>query len=210
MPLTETTTDPGSMDRPPLSRDERANRFDVLSRLADDLAHEIKNPLNAMVVNLELMRRWVENGKTDAAIERAAVIEHEIRRVHLLAEQLLQLLRPGRGAQGPEAVDAIIDSLSAAVQVQAKAARVEFVVQAESSLYAHVDADRFRFALLELLTAAIDAEAESGGAVTLFARRVGAEIYVEVNCSRARLEGESTLVLPQARFGTNETTGSQL
>lgn len=241
MPLTETKQPgPGAQDRPPLSESERANRYDVLSRLADDLAHEIKNPLNAMVVNLELMRRWVENGKTQPAIERAGVIEHEIRRVHLLADQLLQLQRLARAQDGPLAVDAIIESFGAAVQVVAKAARVGFDVETDTSLYAKVASEPFKFALLNLLIAAIDAEAEAGGQVALTARRAGGEVYVEVKCSKARIarDGEparvvellmkaaggalesiepggaagccATLVLPQARFGTTETTGSQL
>jgi signal transduction histidine kinase len=33
-----------------------AERFALVRRIADDLAHELKNPLNAMVINLEVLR----------------------------------------------------------------------------------------------------------------------------------------------------------
>src|SRR5688500_20395618 len=85
--------------------DGRANRYDVVSRLADDLAHEIKNPLNAIVVNLEVLRRKLAAGAADAALERANVVDEEIARVHTLVDQLLQLVRPPRGASGPVALD---------------------------------------------------------------------------------------------------------
>jgi branched-chain amino acid aminotransferase len=48
----------------------RANRFALVSRLADDLAHEIKNPLNAIVINLEVLRTRVARADADGALTR--------------------------------------------------------------------------------------------------------------------------------------------
>ncbi|HEX6559922.1 MAG TPA: HAMP domain-containing sensor histidine kinase [Longimicrobiales bacterium] len=174
----------------PQPADVLANRYNVLSRLADDLAHEIKNPLNAIVVNLEVLRRRVDNGSQQAALERADVIEHEVRRVHGLVDQLLQMLRPARAEAGPVAVDGILDGLLGAVELQAKAARVELAWQAESSLYAQVRVEPFKFALLNALTYAIDAEAQAGGKVDLQARRAADEIYVIINGSAGKLSAE--------------------
>lgn len=165
----------------------RANRYDVLSRLADDLAHEIKNPLNAIVVNLEVLRKRVSTGTTDAALERTDVIEQEIRRVHALVDQLLQLLRPARGEVGPLAIDGIIDSLMPPLEIQAKAARVTLAFQLQPSLYAQIRSEPFKFALLNLVTRAIDAEAEAGGGVAIEAKRAADEIYIIVVCSKAVL-----------------------
>ena len=165
----------------------RANRYDVLSRLADDLAHEIKNPLNAIVVNLEVLRRRVATGSSDAALERASVIEQEIRRVHSLVDQLLQLLRPARAEAGPLAVDGILDSLRSALEIQAKAVRVELTARWESSLYAQIRGEPFKFALLNLVARAIDAESAAGGGVQIEAKRAADEIYVIVTCSQAVL-----------------------
>ncbi|MGQ0560655.1 MAG: histidine kinase dimerization/phospho-acceptor domain-containing protein [Gemmatimonadota bacterium] len=170
--------------------DVRANRYDVLSRLADDLAHEIKNPLNAIVVNLEVLKRRVAAGSADAALERAAVIEHEIRRVHGLIDQVLQLLRPSKPEPAQEAVDGIIDSLASALLIQAKAAHVALQIETEGSLYAQLRPDSFKFALLNLVSRAIDAEAKAGGDVTIEAKRAGQQITVIVSCSRATLGRE--------------------
>lgn len=171
----------------PAPAELRANRYDVVSRLADDLAHEIKNPLNAIIVNLEVLRRRVENGAQEGAIERADVIEQEIRRVHGLVDQLLQLLRPDRGEVGPIAVDGVIAGLLNAVQVQAKAARVDFESRGETSLYAQVRIEPLKFALLNGLTYAIDAAAAEHGKVTLETRRASEEIYIVITCSEGAL-----------------------
>jgi len=165
----------------------RANRYDVLSRLADDLAHEIKNPFNAIVVNLEVARRRIVAGSVDGALERADIVEQEVRRVHSLVDELLQLLRPTRSETGPVAVDGIIESLASALHLQARAARVTLEYKSESSLYAQIRPDALKFALLNLLSCAIDAEAEAGGTISVTTRRAAEGVYAIVMCSRAVL-----------------------
>lgn len=194
---------------PQLAPDVRANRYDVVSRLADDLAHEIKNPLNAIVVNLEVLRRRVENGSTDAALERANVIEGEIRRVHGLVEQLLQLLRPTKGEAGPIAVDGILEALAGAIQLQAKAARVTFNFTSESSLYAMIRPEALKFALLNLISHAIDAIAANGaGEVSLRVERGEREIKLTLDCTGAVLNKDDE----QIRFCADlmESAGGKL
>lgn len=167
--------------------DVRANRYDVVSRLADDLAHEIKNPLNAIVVNLEVLRRRVVTGSPEAALERVDVVEHEVRRVHALVDQVLQLLRPAKRDTAPLAIDGILESLESALQIQARAAHVDLEVVSDGSLYAQIRGEPFKFALLNLITMAIDAESGAGGRVRIEARRVEDEVRVVVGCSKAIL-----------------------
>jgi signal transduction histidine kinase len=184
MPLTETVdSQPGGRDEPTISLAIRANRYDIVSRLADDVAHEIKNPLNAIVVNLEVLRRRAGSGETASALERADVIDQEIRRVHGLVEQLLQLLRPAKQERSLVAVDGILDSLAPAIEIQAKAALVGVEIEAESDLYARVKAEPLRFALLNLIGDAVDTEARTRGRVSIRARRAADEIYVLVTCA---------------------------
>jgi signal transduction histidine kinase len=198
-----------------LAPDVRANRYDVLSRLADDLAHEIKNPLNAIVVNLEVMRRRIENGSTDAALERANVIEGEIRRVHGLVDQLLQLLRPSKGEAGPVAVDGVLDALAGAIQLQAKASRVDFSFASESSLYADIRPEALKFALLNLVSYAIDALADQDkGSVALRVTRGEQAIELTVECNAAVLNRSDDSLrlcsdLMAAAGGTMQYAGPQ-
>jgi CheY-like chemotaxis protein len=73
----------------------RANKLDLLERLADDLAHEIKNPLHSMVINLEVLKRRlnrVKNGEVDDVLRYAGVLGEELDRVHRRIELLLRLL----------------------------------------------------------------------------------------------------------------------
>jgi signal transduction histidine kinase len=113
----------------------RALRFELVSRLADDIAHEIKNPLNSIVINLEVLRVRIGRQDTDAALERAGVIEHEARRLHALVDRLLQLLRPERDPATSLALDQLFDELLPLVEARVRMARNEFRQDCTATFY---------------------------------------------------------------------------
>ncbi|HEX6308178.1 MAG TPA: HAMP domain-containing sensor histidine kinase [Longimicrobiales bacterium] len=145
----------------------RANRFDLVSRLADDLAHEIKNPLNAIVINLEVLRVRVRRGDAEAALERAAVIEQETRRLHVMIDRLLQLLRPERDESGPIALDQAFDELLPLIDARARLARNTVSAGCADPVFVATPRDVFRFAMLNILSAVHERLGESGGTLTL-------------------------------------------
>lgn len=110
----------------PTSRELQAGRFELLSRLADDLAHEIKNPLHAMVINLEVLKRRVAAGQVESALERAAVLEQELRRVNDLVHRLLLLIRPSREGVQLLDIDEVIGEIVPLLELQARVACVPF------------------------------------------------------------------------------------
>src|SRR5688500_16964504 len=80
----------------------RANKLALVERLADDLAHEIKNPLHSMVINLEVLRRRIARlSDTDQGdlLRYAGVLGGELDRVTRRIDLLLRLVRPERGGE---------------------------------------------------------------------------------------------------------------
>ena len=139
-----------------------ANRFGVVSRLADDLAHEIKNPLHAIVINLEVLRRKVEKQDSAAALQRAEVVEQEVHRVHELVESLLRLLRPRRDVAGPFSIAEAVNGVLPLAALRARLAGVDFeqcAIPVEG--YTDVAPDAMRFATLALTEAALSSAREA-------------------------------------------------
>ena len=105
----------------------RANKLDILERLADDLAHEIKNPLHSMVINLEVLKRRVarwgpeQQGEAERYI---GVLGAELDRVTRRIELLLRLSRPARKAE-PVTLDELIHELMELIQLEARRQEVE-------------------------------------------------------------------------------------
>jgi signal transduction histidine kinase len=145
----------------------RANRFDLVSSIADDLAHEIKNPLNSIIVNLEVLKIRLARADTASAMDRAAVIEEEVRRLHQLVDRVLLLLRPEREETSELALDSALDELLPLLEAQTRLARNEFRYHGSASVMVAVRRDILKFALLNLILAIHARLGEGGGALDL-------------------------------------------
>lgn len=146
--------------RPAAAEAELATLLRLISR---DVAHELRGPVQSIVVNLEVLRRKSEAGDKETVTARADVIEQEIRRMHALTEAFVALLR----APGSEPVIVSADSMLAAIsplfEVIAKAARirVERPDPAATALL-RIRSDPASLALLRAFIAARDAAGEGG------------------------------------------------
>jgi signal transduction histidine kinase len=158
----------------------RANRYELVSRLADDLAHEIKNPLNAIVINLEVLRARIRKGASNAALDRADVIEGEVRRLHQLVDRMLQLLRPDRDEASTLALDHVLDELLPLVEAQTRLARNEFVANCHAAVFVPVRRDVLKFALLNIFTAVHDRLGEGGGTLSLECEAGEADVRLHI------------------------------
>lgn len=142
-----------------------------IGHLASGLAHEIKNPLNALSLGLDVLRRRHRPADEAAAAEQAARIEAlrgEIGRLTTLINNFLSYGRPltltlSRVDAG-EVVRATVDDLAET----AERSRVTVVYAAEPGL-PPVDADGslLKSAVWNLVQNAIQAMERTGGTVTV-------------------------------------------
>ena len=83
-----------------LKKTAEAESLAVMGRLTAGLAHEVRNPLNAAKLQLDVLRRnaaAVEDGSTRRKIERRTnLVQDELRRLSLLLDDFLNLARARR------------------------------------------------------------------------------------------------------------------
>lgn len=200
------------------THDLDASRFGVLSRLADDLAHEIKNPLHAIVINLEVLRKRVERGDSASALQRAEVVEHELHRVHELIEALLKLLRPRKEGAGPHSVAEAMGGVLQLVAVRAKLAGVEYQEDAlPVDAYTMVTPDAIRFATLAISEEAIETARAGRGVLAVRTSLSSDALLVTVTANAAQvgvttpygaLELANELLAPQGAGVETNADGS--
>jgi signal transduction histidine kinase len=108
----------------------RANKLELLERLADALAHEIKNPLHSMVINLEVLKRRLARTPDEGGdvLRYATVLGEELERVSQRIELLLRLSRPERGEPEETTLTELLDEVMELVNLEARhrEARVEY------------------------------------------------------------------------------------
>ena len=137
----------------------RADKMASIGRLASGIAHEIGNPLGAILGYAELGRRSVEG-----EAEWLSGISHEAGRIDAIVRGLLDYGRPKTSATRGVNVNEVIEQAVELMRVQGRLKDVE-VLSDLSSGGVEVTADPFQLeqVLVNLLLNAIDAVEEKPG-----------------------------------------------
>lgn len=136
---------------------QKVNRLGLIERLADDIAHEIKNPLHSMVINLEVLRRRLgraPEGESRDPLRYLGVLEEELQRLTERTDLLLRLARPAREAERVTLTE-LVEELSDLIHFEAALHRV----QVETDLRpvpGHVSHRVAKQLLLNLVFTAVD------------------------------------------------------
>lgn len=143
---------------------QRAARHRLIARIAGDIGHELKNPIHASVINLELVRKRVTDGNKDDALARLEVVSDQVRRLHGVVEGLLRLLRYGAQPNGAQELDRMVEFVLPLLRAQANSAGVALEwVPAGDGVRSRASAEALGHALVGLVAVAV-AVARRGGA----------------------------------------------
>jgi two-component system sensor histidine kinase HydH len=151
-----------------------------MGNMAAAVAHEIRNPLNA--VSMGLQRLGAEFQPADAEEYRRllGVVQGEVGRLNTIVEEFLSLARPVSLALGSVKPDEVLRELGVLLEPEATKRGVRVVVEAPAGLAA-VRADRARLTqvLLNLGLNAVEAM-PAGGTLTLAAEPAGERLALMV------------------------------
>lgn len=139
--------------------------------LATGLAHEIRNPLNAIALNLTLLERRLKNQGLSESSHIVDAARDEVRRITTLTTDLMDFAKPLELSLVWTRADRLLEELEKIHRPQFEASGIELNTAVEGSPDVFLDPDRIRQALLNLLTNAHEAIASRpdnrGGAVTV-------------------------------------------
>jgi signal transduction histidine kinase len=154
----------------------RGERLAALGNLAAVVAHEVRNPLNAISVGLQRLR--AELPPADGAAEHARMVElmqGEARRLNGIVDEFLSLARPLPLAPAAFAPGALVAEVAALVEPEARARGVDVAWTAAPDLPAvRLDPDRMKQVLLNLVRNALDAMPDGGRLALAASRQPGA------------------------------------
>jgi signal transduction histidine kinase len=164
---------------------------DLLRELARDVAHELRGPVQSILVNLEVLRRRTQQGDSNAALERADLIEQEVRRIHTVSDAFLGLLRPFEPGARPLAAETLIATLDPLMKVYTRSRRLTLDRQpVDTGLFLHVRREPVLLALLHLFVA-VCAAGEQGATIRTSCASDAA--FVEFRFETTSAAGDETL-----------------
>ena len=173
----------------------RVQHFALLSRLAAGVSHDLRNPLGALFLQVDLLTEELNQPSATSATDIAhalAEIKTQLARVDDLIQDYLALVRVAAIQQTPgdlgRLVRQLAQEMAPALAAHGITLRLEALAQLGLvALHAHT----LQRALLNLVQNAIEAMPH-GGTLTLRGRRQGATVHLDVGDTGVGIRPEQT------------------
>jgi signal transduction histidine kinase len=141
---------------------ELSRRMAAIGRLTSGVAHEVKNPINAIVVHLELLKNKLDDPSAPA-IRHLEVIDAEIRRLDRVVQTLVDFSRPVELQLREQDLRLVIGDVLALATEELSTRNVILVSQMPSKpVIANVDADLLKQAALNVIENGAQSMPEGG------------------------------------------------
>ncbi|MGD0739399.1 MAG: ATP-binding protein [Terracidiphilus sp.] len=141
---------------------ELSRRMAAIGRLTSGVGHEVKNPINAIVVHLELLKSKLGDAEGPAT-RHLEVIDAEIRRLDRVVQTLVDFSRPVELQLHEQDLRLVIGDVLALSADELTTRRIQLIGRLpEEPLIANVDADLLKQAVLNVIQNGGQAMPEGG------------------------------------------------
>jgi signal transduction histidine kinase len=170
---------------------QTADRLAAISRVSSGVAHEVKNPLNAILLHVEVARAKLTRGDTDVG-QQMEIISREILRLDRVVRTFLDFTKPVElnlaNVPLPQFMREIVDL----ARPQAAAANIQVSVQQDADgAEVRVDRDLLKQAVFNVVVNAMQAMPD-GGDLTF-------ESSVNEDTAEIRISDTGTGIPPELR-----------
>jgi signal transduction histidine kinase len=141
---------------------ELSRRMAAIGRLTSGVGHEVKNPINAIVVHLELLKSKLGNSSAPA-VRHLEVIDAEIHRLDRVVQMLVDFTRPVELQLREQDLRSVIDDVLALAAAELSTHNITLVSQMPANpLLANFDADLLKQAALNVIQNGAQSMPEGG------------------------------------------------
>jgi len=152
-----------------------------LGRITSGIAHEVKNPLNAMVIHLEILRSKLEAGNADHR-PQLEILDSEIKRLDRVVQTFLNFTRPVEIHLQPIDVNTIVSQVIDLAATEAHERGVKINKQLEDgTLMVKGDSDLLKQALLNVIINGCQAMPEGGPLTVTTSRDDGGSARITIS-----------------------------
>lgn len=158
---------------------ELSRRLAAIGRLTSGVGHEVKNPINAIVVHLELLRNKL-SGPDSRAMRHLEIIESEIQRLDRVVQTLVDFSRPVELQLKEQDIRRVVSGvlMLASAELETHNVRVHSHMP-DHPLNTKVDADLIKQAILNVVLNGAQAM-QNGGELHVSVREEGRNVTIEI------------------------------
>ncbi|MHB8893566.1 MAG: sensor histidine kinase [Candidatus Geothermincolia bacterium] len=184
----------------------RMERLSALGEMAAVVAHETKNPLNAIKLAASYLKN---NFRGELLTEFLGIIEEETDRLNEISSNFLGFSKPSPINLKPCYVNAIVETTVDLIRQEATDRNIEIVVLKDENLpLITCDFSKIKQALLNLLINAMDASA-AGNTISVSTEASGSDVRIVVQDTGKGMSAEETEKIFKPFYST-KTRGTGL
>jgi PAS domain S-box-containing protein len=183
---------------------ELSRRISASGRVTRGVAHEVKNPINAIVLHLQLLRNKLQQIDPDTN-RHMDIIDSEIHRLDRVVQILVDFTRPRDLHLEDTDLRLVLDEVSLLASPDAEQHGVKLVREMpDESIPVKIDVDFIKQAMLNVVLNGVQAM-PNGGTVTITARRDEETIVIEVRDQGSGIPGDIQDKIFELYFTTKKT-----
>lgn len=187
----------------------RSERLALIGQMLAQVTHEVRNPLNALSLNAELLAdelASLDPERRSEAWELLGTVAVEIERLTAVTGHYLQLARRPPATMGAEDVGAIVEDVRRLLDAELRDRGVRFEVRARPLPAQLVDGNQLKQALLNVVRNAVEAGARR---IELTVEREGGEVRLRLRDDGPGMSPEEVRQVGEP-FYTTKASGTGL
>ncbi len=142
---------------------KRNEKLSAMGELASGVAHEIRNPINAIgMIAQRLNKEFTPTSNPNEYGDITRLLRNEVDRINKIITQFLNYAKPIELSLKPINVKLYFEEIFRLFESQARQKNIIFVLQASDSFIINIDPDLIKQALMNIIRNAFDAANESG------------------------------------------------
>ncbi|MBN1290215.1 MAG: hypothetical protein JXB48_00115 [Candidatus Latescibacteria bacterium] len=158
----------------------RNERLTSMGQLAAGVAHEIRNPLNAIsIITQRIKAEFTTNENQEEYASLLSTIGKEISRISIIVENFLKFARPPKLVMSLVNINELVTDILTITAENAKRKGITIRTFIDMGLFCRCDYDQLKQALLNILLNAFDAIREKG-LISIFAVRKDRELELRI------------------------------
>jgi PAS domain S-box-containing protein len=186
----------------------RAENLASLTTIAAGVAHEIKNPLGAISIHLQLMQKKLakeNNENPDPVINKYfGILNEEVDRLNHIVVDFLFAVRPMLLELREKNINPLIDELAELVRAELEEAHIRLLLELDEKLpHALIDERYMKQVLLNLIKNA-QAAMPNGGLLTIATQTSDNEIRISICDTGAGISAENLKKIFDPYFTTKD------
>jgi two-component system NtrC family sensor kinase len=139
-------------------------RLALVGQMLAQITHEVRNPLNALSLNAELLAEEVTRLPEERQLEALDIVQimsSEIRNLEEVTEHYLSLVRRPAPLPGKHNPSVVVQGVAKLLQEELKRSNVQLLVEGNIQESIEIDEGHLRRALLNVVRNAMEAKAET-------------------------------------------------